>query len=155
MAAALRGFDGLEHRMERVAEVAGVTYVNDSKGTNVGAVAAALSGLDGPFVWIAGGRDKGGDFASLRPVLARGCREAVLIGEAADTIADAVVPAVPVQRAADLAAAVARAAVVARPGDTVILSPGCTSFDRYPGFEARGADFRRAVAALEADHAQP
>ena len=154
MAAALRGFRGLAHRMEPVAEIAGVRYVNDSKGTNVGAVRAALEGLTEPFVWIAGGVNKGGDFAALAPVLAARCRKAVLIGEAADDIAAAVGEAVPVVRARNMDQAVARARETARPGDAVVLSPGCTSFDQYPNFEARGADFRRAVMASEPDRAQ-
>ena len=153
MAQALQGFRGLAHRMEPVAEVAGVTYVNDSKGTNIGAVAAALAGLEGPFIWIGGGRAKGGDFAALGPILAEGCREAVLIGEAAGSMAAAVAAVVPSHDAGTLGAAVRRAAAVARPGDTVVLSPGCASFDQYPGFEARGEDFRHAVAELEADRA--
>lgn len=155
MARALRQFRGLAHRMEAVAEIGGVRYVNDSKGTNVGAVQAALEGLDAPFVWIAGGVDKGGDFAALVPVLRRRGRLAVLIGEAAEAIAAAVGEAVPVVFARDMHEAVARAAQAARPGDAVVLSPGCTSFDQYTGFEARGADFRRAVSTLEAARAQP
>ncbi|HKJ70415.1 MAG TPA: UDP-N-acetylmuramoyl-L-alanine--D-glutamate ligase [Gammaproteobacteria bacterium] len=154
MAAALRAFRGLPHRMEAVAEVDGVRYVNDSKGTNVGAVQAALEGLPNDFVWIAGGINKGGDFTVLVPALRAGGRLAVLIGRAAEEIAAAVGDAVPVAFARDMGEAVARAAEAARPGDAVVLSPGCTSFDQYPGFEARGDDFRRAVEALEAAHAE-
>ncbi len=154
MAAAMRAFRGLAHRMETVAAVAGVRYVNDSKGTNVGAVRAALEGLDSPYVWIAGGVSKGGDFSTLAPVLRGRCREAVLLGEAGEEIAAGIGEATPVTRADDMAAAVNRAAVAARSGDTVVLSPGCTSFDQYPDFEARGEDFRRAVLALEADRAE-
>jgi len=154
MAEALRDFRGLPHRMETVGEVAGVRYVNDSKGTNLGAVAAALEGLDGRWVWIAGGVNKGGDFTALRPVLEERCREAVLIGAAAGEIAAAVEGAVPVHQAGDLTSAVRRAAEVAEPGDTVVMSPGCTSFDQYPNFEARGEDFRRAVTALEQGDAE-
>ncbi|MFB6357863.1 MAG: UDP-N-acetylmuramoyl-L-alanine--D-glutamate ligase [Thiohalorhabdaceae bacterium] len=155
MGAALGAFRGLAHRMEAVAELEGVHYVNDSKGTNVGAVQAALEGMNGPFVWIAGGVDKGGDFHALVPVLRQRGRLAVLIGEAAGTIAAAVEEAVPVVVARHMHEAVARAAQVARPGDAVVLSPGCTSFDQYPDFEARGADFRRAVHALESARAEP
>ncbi|HKL78110.1 MAG TPA: UDP-N-acetylmuramoyl-L-alanine--D-glutamate ligase [Gammaproteobacteria bacterium] len=149
MARALAAFNGLGHRMEVVAEVAGVRYINDSKGTNVGAVAAALAGLDRPFVWIAGGVDKDSDFSELAPVLRQGAREAVLIGEAADEIAAAVDGAVTVYRAGTMAAAVRRAAEVARSGEAVVLSPACTSFDQYPDFAARGEDFRRQVQALQ------
>lgn len=149
----LRAFSGLAHRMEPVAEVAGVRYFNDSKGTNVGAVAAALEGLPGEWVWIAGGVNKGGDFSTLLPVLREHCREAVLIGQAAGEIAALLAPAgIPFTEAGDMAAAVRRAAEVARPGDSVVLSPGCTSFDQYRDFAARGEDFRRQVAGLEADH---
>jgi len=149
MARALAAFNGLGHRMEVVAEVAGVRYINDSKGTNVGAVAAALAGLDRPFVWIAGGVNKDSDFSDLAPVLRQGAREAVLIGEAADEIAAAVDGAVTVYRAGTMAAAVRRAAEVARSGEAVVLSPACTSFDQYPDFAARGEDFRRQVQALQ------
>jgi len=155
MAGALRDFSGLPHRLEAVAEVSGVRYVNDSKGTNVGAVEAALNGLSEPFVWIGGGVDKGGDFSSLVPALRDRCRRAVLMGPAAETIAAAVGDEVPLVRVGDMAEAVARAAEVAQPGDTVVLSPGCTSFDRYPDFAARGADFRRVVRAREAENAEP
>ena len=154
MAEALETFSGLPHRMEAVAEVAGVRYINDSKGTNVGAVAAALSGLDRPYVWIAGGVNKDGDFHELVPVLKAHCREAVLIGEAAAEIEAAVGEVVAVFRAGTMEAAVRRAAEVAEPGEAVVLSPGCTSFDQYADFAARGEDFRRAVATVgEANHA--
>ncbi|MEF8793409.1 UDP-N-acetylmuramoyl-L-alanine--D-glutamate ligase [Thiohalorhabdus sp.] len=155
MADALRQFRGLAHRMEAVAELGGVRYVNDSKGTNVGAVQAALEGLDAPFVWIAGGVDKGGDFTALAPALRRSGRQVVLLGEAAGAIAAAVAEVVPVVFARTMHEAVARAAEAAQAGDAVVLSPGCTSFDQYPGFGARGADFRRAVAALEDARAEP
>lgn len=155
MASALRGFSGLPHRLEAVAEINGVRYVNDSKGTNVGAVQAALNGLNEPFVWIGGGVDKGGEFASLVPALRDRCRRAVLMGPAGETIAAAVGDEVPVVRVGDMAEAVARATEMAQPGDTIVLSPGCTSFDRYPDFAARGADFRRAVRAQEAENAEP
>jgi UDP-N-acetylmuramoylalanine--D-glutamate ligase len=154
MADALRGFRGLPHRMEPAAVIDGVRYVNDSKGTNVGAVQAALEGLTQPFVWIAGGVNKGGDFTALLPALRARCRSAVLIGQAAEEIAAVVHDAVPVTFARDMGEAVARAAAAARNGDAVVLSPGCTSFDQYPNFEARGSDFRRAVQALEAAHAE-
>jgi UDP-N-acetylmuramoylalanine--D-glutamate ligase len=154
LAGALETFSGLPHRMETVAEAGGVRYINDSKGTNVGAVAAALSGLGRPYVWIAGGVNKDGDFRELVPVLREGCREAVLIGEAAEEIAAAVGEAVGVTRAETMEAAVRRAAAVAAPGEAVVLSPGCTSFDQYADFADRGEDFRRAVRTVgEADHA--
>lgn len=145
----LRHFSGLAHRMEPVGEVAGVRYFNDSKGTNVGAVTAALEGLPGDWVWIAGGVDKGGDFEPLIPVLREHCREAVLIGEAAAEIAAVAERAgVPVTVAGDMATAVRRAAALAAPGESVVLSPGCTSFDQYRDFAARGDDFRARVAEL-------
>jgi UDP-N-acetylmuramoylalanine--D-glutamate ligase len=148
---ALRGFTGLAHRMEPVAQVAGVRYINDSKGTNVGAVAAALHGLPGDWVWIAGGVSKGADFAELVPVLREHCREAVLIGEAAAEIAQALRPhGIPVTEARDMPTAVGRAAQVARAGEAVVLSPACTSFDQYADYAQRGEDFRRQVGLLEA-----
>ncbi|MCB1723299.1 MAG: UDP-N-acetylmuramoyl-L-alanine--D-glutamate ligase [Chromatiaceae bacterium] len=147
--AALRAFRGLPHRTEFVAEIDGVTWYNDSKGTNVGAAIAALRGLDrgddSRTVLIAGGDCKGADFRDLAPVLERHARAVVLLGRDAPAIA-AVVPA-GIDRidAEDMDNAVALAAERARRGDRVLLSPGCASFDMFSGFVERGERFMQAV----------
>jgi len=148
---ALRAFRELPHRMELVAEAGGVAYYDDSKGTNVGAVVAALAGFPRKVVLIAGGRDKGGDYAPLAAVLGAVGRAAVLIGEAADRIAASFareVPALPVERAASMEAAVSAAARLARPGDAVVLSPACSSFDMFRDYQHRADVFRAAVAEV-------
>jgi UDP-N-acetylmuramoylalanine--D-glutamate ligase len=146
----LASFGGLPHRMQRVAEVAGVVFFNDSKATNVGATVAALRGLDRKVVLILGGHDKGGDYAPLRPLLEDKVREVVLIGEAADLIETALSGAARFTRAHDMSDAVVRCAAAARPGDAVLLAPACSSFDMYRNFMERGDDYRRAVLQLAA-----
>ncbi len=152
MLLALRDFGGLPHRCQRVAEIASVLYVDDSKGTNIGATSAALAGLGtaGNVVLIAGGQGKGADFRELREPVARSCRHVVLIGEDAGLIEQALEGTVPLERAADMRAAVAAAAAAAQPGDTVLLSPACASFDMFTGYAARGVAFTAAVRALGA-----
>ena len=145
---ALREFGGLPHRCQWLAEVAHVNYFNDSKGTNVGATLAALSGLPMPVVLLAGGQAKGGDFAPWRPVLKEKGRALVLFGQDAPLIAEAVGDAVPQYRAGSLHEAVQQAAAVARPGDAVLLSPGCASFDMFKGYADRGEQFAAEVARL-------
>ena len=147
---ALQEFRGLPHRMEAVGEVQGVRFYNDSKATNVSAVAGSLSGFPDPFVWVAGGRHKGSPYRPLRELLTRQARALVLIGEAADRIAADLEGVAPIERAATLEEAVARAAALAAPGEAVVLSPACSSYDMFDNFEARGAAFAAAVAALKA-----
>jgi len=148
---ALLEFRALAHRMELVADAAGVVYFDDSKGTNVGAVTAALSGFPRPVVLIAGGKDKGGDYAPLAAVFATVGRAVVLIGEAADRIADAfgkVVAPAQIVRAASLEEAVRKAAGLAQSGDAVILSPACSSFDMFRDYAHRAEVFRSAVKTV-------
>jgi UDP-N-acetylmuramoylalanine--D-glutamate ligase len=146
----LREARGLPHRTALVAEVGGVRYYDDSKGTNVGAAVTALDGLREPrAVLIAGGRDKGGSYAPLAQALARKGRGAVLLGEAADAIARAVGGLVPVRRATSMDEAVRAGASLAQPGDAVLLSPACSSFDMFRDYKHRGDEFVRAVRALE------
>lgn len=145
---ALRSFSGLAHRCEYVAEVAGVTYINDSKGTNPGATAAALNGLPGPIVLIAGGVGKGADFSQLRDGVRDKLRSAVLIGEAASQIDAAIGDMCPVIHAGSMRAAVTQAAAAAQTGDTVLLSPACASFDMFADYVDRGRSFKDAVKAL-------
>lgn len=142
-------FGGLPHRMQWVADIAGVRYFNDSKGTNVGATLAAIQGLDESVVLIAGGQSKGGDFAPLRDVLAQQGRAVVLIGEDAQLIADALAGCLPIKFADGLIEAVQLAAELAEAGDAVVLSPACASFDMFRGFEARGEAFVAAVEQLQ------
>ncbi|PHS74666.1 MAG: UDP-N-acetylmuramoyl-L-alanine--D-glutamate ligase [Porticoccus sp.] len=150
MLAVLRRFEGLPHRCQRVATRNGVTYINDSKATNVGATLAAIAGLRGAdnLVLIAGGQGKGQDFAPLARVLQGAVRQLILMGEDAPVIGDAVAGTVPVLFATGLDAAVMAAAQVARPGDIVLLSPACASFDMFRGFADRGEQFVRAAEAL-------
>jgi UDP-N-acetylmuramoylalanine--D-glutamate ligase len=144
---ALRAFRGLPHRCERIASALGVGWINDSKGTNVGATVAALGGFgaETPVVLIAGGDGKGADFAPLRAAVARHARAVVLIGRDGQRIAEAIEGAAPVEFARDLDDAVARARTRARRGDTVLFSPACASFDMFTDYEARGEAFVRAV----------
>jgi len=150
----LRGFHGLPHRTALVAEVRGVRFYDDSKGTNVGAAVTALDGLLEPkAVLIAGGRDKGGSYGPLVEALARKGRAAVLLGEAADVIARAVGDRVPVRRVATMDEAVRVGASLARRGDAVLLSPACSSFDMFRDYKHRGDEFVRAVRTLEKEGA--
>lgn len=147
-ARAFEGFRGLPHRTELVRRRAGVIYVNDSKGTNVGAALRSLESFAEPIVWIGGGKDKALDFGPLGPALRDRARAAVLIGEAAPKLALALAGSVPVHQAGTLERAVPLAAALARPGDVVLLSPACASFDQFQSYADRGERFRTAVAAL-------
>ncbi len=153
--AALSGYPGLAHRQEQVATMDGVRYINDSKATNVAAVAQALACYDHIY-WIAGGRAKDEGLDALESLWPR-VAHAFLIGEAADRFAAALKGRVPVTQSGDLATAVARASDAARrdgrAGAVVLLSPACASFDQFSDFEARGEAFRSAVAALDARRA--
>jgi UDP-N-acetylmuramoylalanine--D-glutamate ligase len=142
----LAGFTGLAHRMQLVTERDGVRWVDDSKATNVHATIAAVRGLDG-VVLLAGGRNKGLDLGELR-VLAPGLRGVVAIGEAASEVADAFAGATRVVTATSMGEAVRAARGLATAGDTVLLSPGCASFDWYSSYTERGDDFAREVRAL-------
>ena len=136
--------------MEAVAEINHVIYYDDSKGTNVGATVAALHGLGRAAVLIAGGEGKGQDFAPLREVVAQHARAVVLIGRDADKI-EAVLQGcgVPLQHASDLTAAVSQAAALALPGDAVLLSPACASFDMFRNYTHRAEVFVAAVHRLQ------
>jgi UDP-N-acetylmuramoylalanine--D-glutamate ligase len=148
IASALRSFAGVPHRLELVAERDGVRYVNDSKATNVAAARQALAAYAGePVHLILGGSHKGEDFAPLAASIGDSVRSIHLIGEEAERIATALGRR-PHDRDGDLAAAVSHAAQLARPGDVVLLSPACASYDQYESFEQRGDAFRRAVEAL-------
>jgi UDP-N-acetylmuramoylalanine--D-glutamate ligase len=138
--------------MVLVAKVRGVHYYDDSKGTNVGAVVTALAGIVEPkAVLIAGGRDKGGTYAPLVDALRRKGRAAVLIGEAAAQIARAIGDVVPVVQVASMDEAVHRAAAFAQPGDAVLLSPACSSYDMFRDYKHRGDEFVKSVHRLRGD----
>jgi len=148
MKRAILQFKGLAHRTELIAERDGVRWINDSKGTNVGATLAALNGMTGPAVLIAGGDGKGADFSALKAACAAHARAVVLIGRDAPLIEAALAKVVPVAHAANMAQAVRRARDFAQPGDVVLLSPACASFDMYRNYEHRGDAFRAAVEDL-------
>ncbi len=148
---ALRDFKGLPHRVERVAEIDGVAWYDDSKGTNVSATVAALEGLGRKIVLIAGGDGKGQDFSPLEPALAAHGRALVLIGRDATRIEAAVADCgVPVIHAQDMDQAVRKAAVAARSGDAVLLSPACASFDMFRNYAHRAEVFALSVRELAA-----
>ncbi|MFN2308163.1 MAG: UDP-N-acetylmuramoyl-L-alanine--D-glutamate ligase [Gammaproteobacteria bacterium] len=150
MSETLHCFGGLDHRTQWVAETEGVVWYNDSKGTNIGATLAAVAGLDRPVVLIAGGRGKGADFGLLREGLQGRVRAVVLIGEDAPLIEAALHGVAPLARAGDMEDAVRQAAALARPGDAVLLSPACASFDMFTGYDQRGQVFMDAVRRLGA-----
>ena len=146
--AALRSFPGLPHRCEHVAERAGVAYIDDSKGTNVGATLAALQGLAGPLVLIAGGLSKGQDLRPLAAAARGKVKAAVLIGAAAAELEAILAPVCVTRRAVDMPGAVQAAAALAARGDTVLLSPACASQDMFRDYKDRGEQFARAAAEL-------
>ena len=154
MLSALCSFEGLPHRVERVAEMDGITYYDDSKGTNVGATIAALEGLGCRSVLIAGGEGKGQDFSPLKAAVSKHARAVVLIGRDAGMIAAALHDCgVPVERAGDMGAAVRQASHLAQSGDAVLLSPACASFDMFRNYEHRAEVFVQAVRELEKESA--
>jgi UDP-N-acetylmuramoylalanine--D-glutamate ligase len=154
--AALIGFEGLPHRMQRIADTGGVLYVNDSKGTTIAATEVALVGLGRPVVLIAGGESKGQDFTPLAALVDAHCRAVLLIGRDAPRIERALAGvAVPVEMLGTLEAAVTRAIELAQPGDAVVLSPACASLDQFANYVERGERFAALVRAAlpEAVHA--
>jgi UDP-N-acetylmuramoylalanine--D-glutamate ligase len=149
LARAIREFRGLAHRAQRVAEANGVAFYDDSKGTNVGATVAALEGMRGKVVLIAGGEGKGQDFSPLAPAVRRKARAVVLIGRDAPILEAAIAPAgVACVREASMALAVESAFALARPGDSVLLSPACASLDMFANYKHRGEVFADACRAL-------
>lgn len=147
----LMRFEGLAHRCELIARIDDVDYLNDSKATNVGACAAALRGIgsgERTTLLIAGGQGKGADFSPLRDIVGKEVRTLLLFGEDAPVLEAALGDVVPTLRCRDLEDALARARALAEPGDTVLLSPACASFDAFENFEDRGERFRALVLAL-------
>lgn len=147
---ALRDYAGLPHRSQWVADVNGIRYVDDSKGTNVGATLAAVAGMSGPLVVIAGGQAKGQDFAPLAGAFRGKVRHAVLLGQDAKQLAKALEQTCPYTFATSMEEAVMQAAKTAKPGDTVLLSPACASLDMFRDYSHRGDVFAAAVRGLKA-----
>jgi len=141
----LHAFEGVEHRIEHVATCGGVAFYNDSKSTNVESLRVALESFDGPVVLLAGGRGKGADYRVLRDLVQRRVRRLVVMGEDAPALEAAFGDLVPATRAVDMADAVRLGSAEARPGDVVLLSPACASFDMYENFEQRGHAFKDSV----------
>ncbi len=146
---ALETFEGLPHRTEFVCEVGGVSFYDDSKGTNVGSVVKSITGFDRPVILIAGGRDKGGSYAALEDIVRNKVRMVVLIGEARDKIRQALGHLTRTIEAETLPEAVYLAYAESRPGDVVLLSPACSSFDMFRNYAERGNIFQEAARALK------
>ncbi|MBF0343226.1 MAG: UDP-N-acetylmuramoyl-L-alanine--D-glutamate ligase [Nitrospirae bacterium] len=144
----LKDFKGLEHRVEFVEEINGVNYYNDSKGTNIWAVIKSLESFDRPVILIAGGRDKAGDFSALRQSVKNKVKAAILIGEARYKLNNSLQDITSVYMEQDMQSAVVSAKGIANPGDVVLLSPACASFDMFKDFEERGRVFKQAVLSL-------
>jgi len=145
----LSGFEGVPHRLEEVRTVDGVLYVNDSKATNVNAVWYALESFDRPIVLIAGGRDKGNDYTNLKPLVRDRVRAVVALGESAEKVERELGEEAPDRsRAETMEDALSQSQRAAQPGDVVLLSPACSSFDMYENYEDRGDTFRRLVETL-------
>jgi UDP-N-acetylmuramoylalanine--D-glutamate ligase len=150
MCKALKSFKGLDHRMQRVAEIRGVVWVNDSKATNIGACVAALLGYDCKVILIAGGDAKGADMNELTPAVKAKAKSVVLMGRDANLIEQALNGCVPVYKAENMQEAVTIAARIAQPGECVLLSPACASLDQYKNYQERGDKFTEAVLRLVA-----
>jgi UDP-N-acetylmuramoylalanine--D-glutamate ligase len=144
----LRAVRGLEHVMEVVRVLRGVTYINDSKGTNVDATIKALASVPAPVILIAGGREKGGEYPGLADAVRRKAKRVILIGEARVRMREILAGTCPIAEAASLAEAVRDAAAAAVAGDTVLLSPACASFDMFADYKDRGGQFKECVHGL-------
>jgi len=141
-------FVGVEHRLERVLDVNGVTYYNDSKATNVDAVKVALDSFNSAIHLILGGKDKGGKFSQLLPHAQNKVKEIVAYGQASEKISAALRDAVKLEQVSSLQEAVKVCHLRAEPGDIVLLSPGCASFDQFTNFEERGKAFKSLVKKM-------
>ncbi|HXS25095.1 MAG TPA: UDP-N-acetylmuramoyl-L-alanine--D-glutamate ligase [Gemmatimonadales bacterium] len=149
LAAGLRSFKAIPHRVEPIREVDGVLWINDSKSTNVTSTEVAVTALERPFVLLLGGRHKGAPYSPLIPLLKGRCRAVVAYGEAEPIVAADLEGALPVERAgSDFSVVLAAARRRARPGDAVLLSPACSSYDMFNNYEERGDRFRAAVLAM-------
>ncbi|MGH9734843.1 MAG: UDP-N-acetylmuramoyl-L-alanine--D-glutamate ligase [Candidatus Acidiferrales bacterium] len=149
IAVGVKTFRAVEHRLEFIAEIRGVSFYNDSKATNVDASLKAIEAFPGPLIVILGGKDKGAPYAPLREPLRQRARLAVLMGAAADKIRSELDGSVPIANAGTLESAVQIAMDLAQPGDTVLLAPACSSFDQFENYEHRGRTFKDLIARLE------
>jgi len=143
IAEGLRSFRPLPHRLEPVGEYGGVLWINDSKATNIAATTVAVIAMERPYVLLLGGRHKGEPYTSLAPLLAARCRLVIAYGEAGPLVEQDLKEKVPLERGTTFEDVVARARRAARPGDAVLLSPACSSYDMFKNYEERGATFRR------------
>lgn len=144
----LRTFRALAHRLEPIREVRGVLWINDSKATNIASTVVAVEAMDRPFVLLLGGRHKGEPYTRLGPILKDRCRLVIAYGEAGPVVLRDLAGAVPLEAGTTFEDVLGRAARAARPGDAVVLSPACSSYDMFKNYEHRGAEFRRYVEAL-------
>jgi len=151
IAQTLKQFSGLPHRSEFVDDIGGVKFIDDSKGTNVGAVVRSLESLKGPVILIAGGRDKGGDYSILREPVKEKVKVLILLGEAKDRIKKALLGSTSIKEVDSLETAVKVSYSLAVKGETVLLSPACASFDMFRDFEERGRVFKEAVERLKCE----
>jgi UDP-N-acetylmuramoylalanine--D-glutamate ligase len=145
---AVCSFSGLDHRMQLVRQLNGVDWYNDSKGTNVGSVVKSLTGFSSGVTLIAGGKDKGGDYSPLRPLLEQKVSRLILIGEAAQRMAAELAGCCEIRLAASLESAVQQAYETTTSGEAVLLSPACSSFDMFTNYQVRGDEFERLVKQL-------
>lgn len=141
-------FKGIEHRLEFVAEINKIKFINDSKATTVDSTLWALKNIAEPVILIAGGRDKGSDYSAISDLMQKKAKEAILIGEAKDKIKEALMGGLPIHEVSTLEEAVSLAFSKAKPGDCVLLSPMCSSFDMFSSYEERGEVFKKAVYEL-------
>lgn len=149
MLAALESYQGLPHRTEWISKISGVTWVNDSKATNVGAVTAALKGINADVILLAGGRGKDADFQPLQAVAKQYVKTAIIFGEDRQRLSATLVGCTAVEVVETLEQAVAKASKIAVSGDIVLLSPACSSFDQFPAYTVRGERFRELVVAMQ------
>ncbi len=154
IAQGIKNFAGVEHRLEFVAEIAGVRYYNDSKATNVDATLKALDAFPGRILIILGGKDKGSDYTPLQTLLREKAVLALLIGAAAEKIEQQIAGSIAIERSETLERAVETASHAARPGDIVLLAPACASFDQFENYEHRGRVFKNLVAARQQNSSQ-
>jgi UDP-N-acetylmuramoylalanine--D-glutamate ligase len=148
IAETLRRFQGVEHRLELVAEINGVKFYNDSKATNTDATIKALESFKGGILLILGGRDKGSDFRVLRSLVKERVKNLIILGEASEKIGHQLSGLVPITQAENLEVATQMAFEKARPGDVVLLAPACASFDMFQNYEHRGRVFKESVQRL-------
>jgi UDP-N-acetylmuramoylalanine--D-glutamate ligase len=151
VAETLRRFEGVEHRLEPCGQVAGVGFVNDSKATNVDSVAKALQSFAEPVHLILGGKDKGGDFAALGVLIRKQVARIYTIGAAAAKVEAQLKDVAPILACGDLETAMRRALTHAKPGEWVLLSPGCASFDQFKDYEHRGQVFKQVVRQMQGE----